>query len=59
MGFRYARNQTLVNVMRDYRYVDFRGMGIRDKIIPGMRAHSGKEPIFAEAGHSFIVTLLK
>jgi ATP-dependent DNA helicase RecG len=58
-GFRYARNQTLVNVMRDYRYVDFRGMGIRDKIIPGMRAHSGKEPVFAESGHSFVVTLLK
>lgn len=33
-GFRYARNQTLVNVLRDYRYVDFRGMGIRHKIIP-------------------------
>lgn len=58
-GFRYARNQTLVNVMRDYRYVEFRGMGIRDKIIPGMRAHSGKDPVFAEAGHSFVVTLLK
>lgn len=58
-GFRYARNQTLVNVMRDYRYVDFRGMGIRDKIIPGMLAHSGKEPVFAEAAHSFVVTLLK
>ena len=58
-GFRYARNQTLVNIMRDYRYVDFRGMGIRDKIIPGMRAHNGKEPVLAESGHSFIVTLLK
>jgi ATP-dependent DNA helicase RecG len=26
-GLRYARNQNLVNVMRDYRYVDYRGMG--------------------------------
>lgn len=58
-GFRYARNQTLVNIMRDYRYVDFRGMGIRDKIIPGMRAHNGKDPVLAESGHSFAVTLLK
>lgn len=45
-GMRYARNQTLVNVMRDYRYVDFRGMGVREKIIPGMRAHNGTEPEF-------------
>lgn len=42
-GVRYARNQTLVNVMRDYGYVDARGMGVRNKIIPGMRAHNGTE----------------
>lgn len=48
-GMRYARNQTLVNVMRDYGYVDARGMGVRNKIIPGMRAHNGTEPdILAE-----------
>lgn len=58
-GFRYARNQTLVNIMRDYRYVDFRGMGIRDKIIPGMRAHNGTEPALVESGHGFTVRLLK
>ncbi len=43
-GMRYARNQTLVNVMRDYGYVDARGMGVRDKIIPGMWTHNGTEP---------------
>lgn len=43
-GLRYARNQTLVNVMRDYGYVEARGMGVRNRIIPGMRAHSGTEP---------------
>lgn len=48
-GMRYARNQSLVNVMRDYGYVDARGMGVRNKIIPGMRAHNGTEPdILAE-----------
>ena len=48
-GMRYARNQTLVNVLRDYGYVDARGMGVRNKIIPGMRAHNGTEPdILAE-----------
>ena len=45
-GMRYARKQTLVNVMRDYRYVDARGMGVRDKIIPDMREHNGTEPEF-------------
>ena len=58
-GFRYARNQTLVNVMRDYRYVDFRGMGIRDKIIPGMRKHNGTEPVLIEGERNFTVRLLK
>ncbi len=56
-GFRYARNQTLVNVLRDYRLVDYRGMGIREKIIPGMKAHNGTEPDFVEKPHSFVVRL--
>jgi ATP-dependent DNA helicase RecG len=57
VGFRYARNQTLVNVMRDYRYVDFRGMGIREKIIPGMCAHNGTEPDLIDKPHAFLVRL--
>ena len=56
-GLRYARNQTLVNVMRDYRYVDFRGMGVRDKIIPGMRAHNGTEPDLVAEASRFIMRL--
>jgi len=58
-GLRYARNQTLVNIMRDYRYVEFRGMGIRDKIIPGMRAHNGTEPDLIEEHERFTVRLWK
>lgn len=58
-GMRYARNQTLVNVMRDYRYVDFRGMGIRSKVIPGMLAHNGTRPEFIEASERFTVRLRK
>ena len=57
-GLRYARNQMLVNVMRDYRYVEFRGMGVRDKIIPGMRAHNGTEPVFIDEESRFILHLL-
>ncbi|MGE0823819.1 MAG: ATP-binding protein [Candidatus Binatia bacterium] len=58
-GFRYARNQTLVNVMRDYRYVDFRGMGIREKIIPGMLRHNGTEPDLIATEYDFTVRLWK
>ena len=58
-GMRYARNQTLVNVMRDYGYVDARGMGVRNKMIPGMRAHNGTEPDLIEEEHRFIVRLWK
>jgi len=56
-GARYARNQMLVNVMRDLGYVDFRGMGVRTKIIPGMLAHNGTEPEFTETESSFKVCL--
>lgn len=58
-GFRFARNQSLVNVMRDYNYVEFRGMGIKEKIIPGMQAHNGTEPEFFEDEHSFTVILFQ
>ncbi len=58
-GVRYARNQTLVNVMRDYRYVDARGMGVRNKIIPGMRAHNGTEPDFVVEESRVTVRLWK
>ena len=58
-GMRYARNQTLVNVMRDYGYVDARGMGIRNKVIPSMQAHNGTEPELIEGEHNFTVRLWK
>lgn len=58
-GMRYARNQNLVNVMRDYRYVDARGMGVRNKIIPGMRDHNGTTPELIENEHRFTVRLWK
>ena len=58
-GMRYARNQTLVNVMRDYAYVDARGMGVRSKIIPSMLAHNGTEPDLIEEEHRFSVRLWK
>ena len=56
-GVRYARNQTLVNIMRDYGYADARGMGIRNKIIPGMFSHNGTKPDLIEEESRFIVKL--
>ena len=58
-GMRYARNQTLVNILRDYRYVDARGMGIRNKVIPLMNEHNGTDPEFIEEDHRFTVRLWK
>jgi len=56
-GLRYARNQTLVNILRDYGYVDYRGMGIRTKLIPAMLKHNGTEPDFVEEHARFTVRL--
>lgn len=56
-GQRSPRNPILVEVCRDYGYVDARGMGVRRKIVPLVRAHSGKEAQF-EASEDFVrVTL--
>ena len=59
LGVRYARNQLLLNVMRDYGYVDARGMGVRTKIVPGMKAHNGTEPDLIEEEYRVIVRLWK
>lgn len=45
-GQRSPRNTTIVGVLRDYGYVDARGMGVRNKIIPLVREASGEEPGF-------------
>jgi ATP-dependent DNA helicase RecG len=36
-GQRSARNPLIVDILRDYGYVDARGMGVRTKIIPLMK----------------------
>jgi ATP-dependent DNA helicase RecG len=45
-GQRSARNPIIVEIMRDYGYVDSRGMGIRRKIVPLTLEFSGKEADF-------------
>ena len=45
-GQRSPRNPIIVDVLRNYGYVDARGMGIRNKIIPLLRESTGLEPTF-------------
>jgi ATP-dependent DNA helicase RecG len=56
-GQRSPRNTTIVGVLRDYGYVDARGMGVRNKIIPLVRAAAGIEPIF-EATEDYVRVVL-
>ena len=45
-GQRSPRNPIIVEVLRDYGYVDARGMGVRNKIIPLLREKNGVDPEF-------------
>jgi ATP-dependent DNA helicase RecG len=45
-GQRSQRNPIMVEIMRDYGYVDARGMGVRRKIVPLTRDYAGKEAKF-------------
>ncbi|EXJ09434.1 RNA-binding domain-containing protein [Nitrincola nitratireducens] len=45
-GQRSPRNTIVMEVLRDYGYVDYRGMGVRTKIVPLTKALSGKDPVF-------------
>jgi len=45
-GQRLPRNMIVMEVLRDYGYVDYRGMGVRTKILPLTKALTGKEPEF-------------
>jgi ATP-dependent DNA helicase RecG len=46
-----------MEVLRDYGYVDSRGMGVRTKIIPLMKRLNHVEPIF-EATEDYLKTVL-
>lgn len=52
-GQRSPRNPIITEIMRDYGYVDMRGMGVRRKIIPLTREYTGKEARF-EATDDFL-----
>jgi len=58
-GFRATRNPLLKDILRDYDYIEHRGMGVRRKIIESMRKHNHKEPDLVEDDDRFIVRLWK
>lgn len=45
-GQRSPRNPIIVEIMRDYGYVDMRGMGVRRKIVPLTREYAGQDAGF-------------
>lgn len=56
-GQRSARNPVVMEVLRDYGYVEQRGMGVRRKIVPLTRDFTGRDAMF-EATDDFVrVTL--
>ena len=45
-GQRSPRNPIMVEIMRDYGYVESRGMGVRRKIVPLTKQYSGIDAVF-------------
>jgi ATP-dependent DNA helicase RecG len=45
-GQRSVRNDIIFEVLRNYGYVDARGMGVRRKIVPVIQEYSGKEAVY-------------
>jgi ATP-dependent DNA helicase RecG len=56
-GRRSPRNNIIMEVLRDYQYVDARDMGIRTKVIPIMHEFNGTKPLF-EATDDHLKTVL-
>lgn len=56
-GQRSARNPVIMEVMRDYGYVEQRGMGVRRKIVPLTREFSGRDAVFEATDDHVRVTL--
>ncbi len=56
-GQRSPRNPLLVDILRDFGYVDARGMGIRNTVIPIVRDMTGRDPIFEETEDYLKITI--
>ncbi len=56
---RVARNGLLREILRDYRNVEHRGMGVRIRIVEAIRDHNGTEADLIEEDDRFMVRLWK
>ena len=56
-GQRSPRNPLIVEILRDYGYVESRGMGVRTKVIPLMKMNNNREPVF-KATEDYLCTVL-
>ncbi len=57
-GQRSPRNSLIVEILRDYGYVESWGRGVRTKIIPLMRLHNKVDPVF-HATEDYLKTILR
>jgi len=58
-GQRSPRNPLIVDVLRDYGYVDARGMGVRTKIVPLLVKQNGMAPEFEATDDYLIVRMFR
>jgi len=56
-GQRSIRNPIIVETLRDYEYVDMRGMGVRRKIVPLTKEFTGKDARF-EATDDYVKVII-
>lgn len=56
-GQRSPRNPLIMEILRDYGYVDSRGMGVRTKVVPLMKKHNNTIPIF-DLTEDYLKTIL-
>lgn len=58
-GHQTPRNTNIVRILREYKFLDDRGMGIRHIVIPDTLEHTGREPEFDATEDYFQVTIWK
>ncbi len=58
-GCRVTRNQIITQTLKDYKLIEHMGMGVRNKMIRGMRDHNETEPEFIVDEYQVKVVLHK
>ncbi len=56
-GQRSPRNVLIVDILKDFGYVEARGMGVRTKVVPLMKSENRNEPVF-ESTEDHLKTIL-